>query len=256
MAGLVGSIGWKLDEFTVLKKNGSKRNLFFEALFRKYRANTYKIYRSLPLKIAETMGLEFPNKMDPMSLKEMFVDEAYKVPGFLPDKDDVVIDVGANMGDSALWWWKNFGSKVIAFEPLPYVYRILEENVKINGADVETHNIAIGDGNQIKGDTDGNMFSINGNKIIETKRLDDFNFENVNLLKIDVEGFECEVLKGSLKTINKFKPRIIIETHSKKLRSICHSILSSQGYELRVEGRTIVSDTPGMDKVTNLFYSI
>ena len=32
------------------------------------------------------------------------LDEAYKVPGFLPGKDDFVIDIGANVGDSALWW--------------------------------------------------------------------------------------------------------------------------------------------------------
>lgn len=48
----------------------------------------------------------------------MFVDEAYTIPGFLPGKDDLVIDIGANVGYSAIWWWIEFGSPVISFELL------------------------------------------------------------------------------------------------------------------------------------------
>ena len=84
MPGLFGSIRWKLDEFIILRKNGKRRNLFLEVLSRKYRKDTYEIYRILPLQIAESMGLKFSSEMNPMCLKEMFIDEAYKVPEFLP----------------------------------------------------------------------------------------------------------------------------------------------------------------------------
>jgi len=70
-----------------------------------------------------------------------------------------------------------------------------------------------------------------------------------------VEGFEMDVLEGAENTIRQFKPRIIIETHSKDLRKRCHAFLSSLGYSLQVEGRTVTSKMPGMDRVTNLFYS-
>ena len=256
MLELFGSIRWKLDEFIILRKNGKRRNLFLEVLSRKYRKNTYEIYRILPLQIAESMGLKFSSEMNPMGLKEMFVDEAYKIPGFLPDKDDVVIDIGANVGDSALWWWVNFGSKVIAFEPLKKTFNILSENVELNRADIEVHNVALGNGSPIYGDSEGTMFSINGERSLETVRLDDLNLKKVDIVKIDVEGFELDVIHGAFNTLSKFKPKIIIETHSSRLRANCHEMLSKLGYELKVEGRTVISNTPGMDKVTNLFYSV
>ena len=43
--------------------------------------------------------------------------------------------------------------------------------------------------------------------------FDYFNFENISLIKIDVEHMEIEVLEGSLKLIKRCKPTIIIETH-------------------------------------------
>ena len=256
MPGLFGSIRWKLDELAILRKNEKRLNPFLEAFSRKYRKDTYEIYRILPLQIAESMGLKFSSEMNPMSLKEMFADEAYKVPGFLPGKDDVVIDIGANVGDSALWWWVNFGSKVIAFEPLKKTFNILSENVKLNRADIEVHNVALGNGSPIYGDSEGTMFSINGERNLETERLDDLNLKKVDIVKIDVEGFELDVIHGAFNTLSKFKPKIIIETHSNRLRAICHEMLSKLGYELKVEGRTVISNTPGMDKVTNLFYSV
>ena len=69
--------------------------------------------------------------------------------------------------------------------------------------------------------------------------LDSYSFKRVDLLKIDVEGFELDVLLGAENTIRQFKPRIIIETHSKELRKKCHAFLSSLGYSLKVEGRTV-----------------
>ena len=256
MSGMFGSIKWKLDELEILRKNGKRIHPFLEVFSRKYRMSTYEIFRTLPLQIAESMGLKFSSEMDPMSLKEMFVDEAYNIPEFLPGKDDVVIDIGANVGDSALWWWIYFDAKVISFEPLKKTFDILDENVKLNRANIEIHNSALGKGSPIYGDSNGGMFSFNGEKSLETVRLDDLNLKKVDIVKIDVEGFELDVIEGAMDTLTRFKPRIIIETHSSKLRSLCHETLSKLGYELKVEGRTLIANTPGMDKVTNLFYSV
>ena len=43
--------------------------------------------------------------------------------------------------------------------------------------------------------------------------LDYFNFDNVSLIKIDVENMEMDVLEGSYNFIKKCKPTILIETH-------------------------------------------
>jgi FkbM family methyltransferase len=164
--------------------------------------------------------------------------------------------VGANYGDSAIWWAKKFGAKVVAFEPLNDVFIELEKNVELNSVDVVAYNVAIGNGEEIAGKSKGGMFSARGDLKIKTKRLDDYSFDRVDLLKIDVEGFEYEVLKGAENTINKFKPRIIIETHSIALRRTCDQYLLNHGYSLRQEGRTVTVKAPGMDRVTNLFYAI
>ena len=100
------------------------------------------------------------------------------------------------------------------------------------------------------------MFSSGGDIKIRSEKLDHYSFERVDLLKIDVEGFELDVLLGAENTIRQFKPRIIIETHSKELRKKCHVFLSSLGYSLKVKGRTVNIKKPGMDKITNLFYSV
>ena len=41
--------------------------------------------------------------------------------------------------------------------------------------------------------------------------LDDYNFQNVDFIKIDVEGYELKVIYGALQTIEKWKPCIIVE---------------------------------------------
>ena len=179
----------------------------------------------------------------------------YNVDGFTPNNGQVVIDAGANYGDSAIWWSKKFGAKVFAFEPLSDVFSELQKNIKLNAVNVVAYNIALGQGEEVNGNTYGGMFSKGGNLKIKTERLDNYSFEKVDFLKIDVEGFEYEVLNGAEKTISKFKPRIIIETHSQELRKVCHRYLSDLGYSLKFEGRTISSDNKDMGKVTNLFYA-
>ena len=118
--------------------------------------------------------------------------------------------------------------------------------------------MALGNGSDITGGKGkGTMFNYSSNeKTINTKKLDDFSFDRIDILKIDVEGFELEVLKGSEKTIKRLKPKIILETHSRELRQKCDDFLKKAGYQLKVEGRTVLSKQKGFDEVTNLFYDI
>ena len=206
---------------------------------------------------AESLGFAFSDSTPGPSLREIFVDGIYNVASFTPERGQVVIDVGANYGDSAIWWSKKFGAKVIAFEPLPDVYSILEENIQLNRADVIAHNLALSDGSIIKGNRPNgeSMLLAGGDMELKSARLDAFNLEKADILKIDVEGFEYSVLNGSRETIKRLKPRIILETHSKDLRKKCHEFLTSMGYKIQVEGRTVIVKTKGMDRVTNLFYS-
>jgi len=80
---------------------------------------------------------------------ETFVLGDYEVPEALSGlKGRDVIDVGASVGDSALYFVLNGARKVIAIEPLPNVAKCAEENLKLNGVtdEVKLINAALGSG--------------------------------------------------------------------------------------------------------------
>ena len=253
---MYGSVKWKLMQHSDFVKLGLNHNLFMEFLSRGYRKSTYEKWKELPLIKAVSDGFIFSESTPKGALREIFVEEIYNVNGFTPEKNQTVIDVGANYGDSAIWWSKKFGAKVIAFEPLDNVFKILEENIALNKADVEAYNLALGNGSDIIGNPEGTMLIKGGNVKFRTEKLDSFALERADILKIDVEGFEFEVIQGAEKTIRRLKPHIILETHSKELRSKCNEFLNELGYKLKFEGRTVTVKSPGMDKITNLFYSV
>ena len=249
-------IRWKLDEHSELIKFGSGHSLFLDFFSKDYRKKSFERWLKIFVESALSQGVSFTQNTPPLSLREIFTLGIYNIEGFIPEKGQLVLDVGANYGDSSIWWAKKFGAKVVAFEPLNDVFNELEKNIELNSVDVVAYNFAIGNGEEIAGKSKGRMFSAGGDLKIKTERLDDYSFDRVDLLKIDVEGFEHEVLKGAENTINKFKPRIIIETHSIALRRTCDQYLLNHGYSLRREGRTVTVKAPGMDRVTNLFYAI
>ena len=255
---MFNSINWKLRQHSDLIRYGIDHKLLLDLLSHDYKKTSFRAWSELPKIYAESLGFIFSDRTPASSLWDIFVDRIYDVASFAPERGQVVIDVGANYGDSAIWWSKKYGAKVIAFEPLPDVYSVLEENIRLNRADVVAHNLALSDGSIVKGSrsNNGSMLLAGGEMELKSARLDDFNLEKADILKIDVEGFEYSVLNGSMETIKRLKPRIIIETHSKDLRKKCHEFLISMGYKIHAEGKTIISKTKGMDKLTNLFYSI
>lgn len=140
-------------------------------------------------------------------------------------KWDIAIDVGAHVG---FWSWdmaQQF-KRVYSFEPAPDTYDCLVKNVAEMG-NVTTAQIAIGDrsGKVIINDDDrpkhkdpkGNTGSRWVMPIKEDAEgvpmipLDSLNFEALDFLKIDVEGFELQVLQGARELIAQFRPVICME---------------------------------------------
>ena len=65
------------------------------------------------------------------------------------------------------------------------------------------------------------------------KTLDSFNFQNVDFIKIDVQGFELEVLKGGYKTLKENNPIICIEENIPDLKdSEVYNFLIGLNYKL------------------------
>ncbi len=147
----------------------------------------------------------------------------------LPE-DYIFIDIGANSGYYGIMSsFISSKSKTYSFEPLKEHCDLIRESAKINqlnnieinehalGKRNEDKNIYIaGSGTTLIKDFTGDIRGVN--KIV-IKRLDDVilqkNISNAHFIKIDVEGFEFEVLQGATKMIEKFKPILFIE--------ICHT---------------------------------
>ena len=133
----------------------------------------------------------------------------------------VALDVGAYIGTHALLMGRLVGSqgKVYAFEPQRKIYRQLVHNVALNGLEdvVVPLRYALGadtrivEMNPVTATTEGGASVGSGGDRVELRPLDSFGFERVSLLKIDVEGFEKEVLAGAVELLTTGRPAVLIE---------------------------------------------
>ena len=132
----------------------------------------------------------------------------------------VVIDLGAHVGTHTVTMSQCAGpmGQVFAFEPQKKIFRELLMNLQLNEVkNVTVFRYALGnEEKQVQmglapfGNEGGTAVG-SGGDTVWMKRLDSFSFHNVSLIKIDVEGYEDEVLLGSKETIMREKPVIVIE---------------------------------------------
>jgi FkbM family methyltransferase len=150
-------------------------------------------------------------------------------------KSTEIIDVGANNGQISIEFGNLVGDKgkVHSFEPQRIVFYQLCGNVFFNGLDnVFCYNMALGNSEGFIdieapdyhskdwvnfGDVHVGLGFEKSEKV-EIKKLDSFDFENVSVIKIDVQGFELDVIEGAEKTINKHRPVIFIEIEENQLQ--------------------------------------
>jgi FkbM family methyltransferase len=149
----------------------------------------------------------------------------------LLEKDDVFIDVGANVGVYSIMLSAEKQANSFAFEPIPETFKILETNVKINNLEnkIKIFNIGLGkERNKIKFfsnlDVSNHVISnqeVTGENVItlDISPLDDLSISEPVCMKIDVEGFEMEVLKGANSLLkSKSLNAIIIELNGSGLK--------------------------------------
>lgn len=141
--------------------------------------------------------------------------------------DSIILDVGANIGTWSIpLAIKN--RKVYSFEPYDSSFYALCGNIFINKKEniiIPNHVALIDDSNKKTCMMLPETVNIGGCKLIECseinneqkyslRTIDSYEFEKIDFIKLDVEGQELNVLKGSIKTITKCKPIIFFECWS------------------------------------------
>jgi FkbM family methyltransferase len=237
----------------------------------------------------ELDSISFPIYLDPENsgVDHQIVEYGYFEKGILNlfkkelKKDDTFLDIGANIGQHSLYA-SHFANQVYAFEPIQKIYDQFLKSVEKNQIkNIQVFNYGIGKEEKkmpIYG-TASNMGASTVFKVPEKKFIQEVNIvpldellqsKNINkvdFIKIDVEGYEWEVLQGAQKTIKQNKPKMIIEfsphIYNKVDVSISENIynfLLQNGYTLfdvdndgsKCELVTSFEDIKDLDQ-TNLF---
>jgi len=140
----------------------------------------------------------------------------------------VVLDIGANIGCTAIFLG-DIVESVYAFEPSPTTFAFLEKNILNSGKNnIISQNFGLGAestrttltfspsnrsggfvSNQIQVDRDHVTETITIKTLDEVIRLLDI--QHIDFIKIDVEGFEKNVICGAMETILINKPVIVLE---------------------------------------------
>lgn len=138
-----------------------------------------------------------------------------------------VFDIGTNMGETLLNFARlNPSGKIYGFEPVPFLFENAKKNIDLNVfRNIYLNNLAISDQkgslffelpqNRNFGSINMSFESTPGSREVKAITIDEFielnQIDQVDFIKVDVEGFEYKVLRGAVKSIQKFKPLLFIE---------------------------------------------
>lgn len=186
---------------------------------RRQRFRPYEIERAfagvgLRLRISDPVARRWYDTPEPGNARELeFVRDRMVEPG------DVVFDCGCHQGLTTLLFseWTGPEGAVVAFEALPENVEALRRNLELNDArNVEVVHAAVGaSGGRASLEERPNAKVSAGGFGIDVPRvaLDGFADRRPSLLKIDVEGYEAEVLKGAREVLAT-RPRVVLELHA------------------------------------------
>jgi FkbM family methyltransferase len=191
----------------------------------------------------------------------------------------VCVDIGAGDGIPyipLLMQWLNSHGRIIAFEPGPKNYQALGANIKrwSSGPDrpaISTYQVALSDMPDTQevfhyqywtllpvADPRLNHSMGQGRERFTAKfmLLDDYELPRVDLIKLDVDGYELKILRGGRETIEAHKPVIIVELGHFTLEYFGHTVgalaqfLIDRGYVFRFPGDVIRGNAKEISECT------
>jgi FkbM family methyltransferase len=208
------------------------------SLFKKL-THLYRVYGEVTLNILD-VRFRFFTKADDHIANEIFYQQGYEAEEFSLVKGIIAssrtfVDVGANTGIFSIFAAKvNPALKVLSFEPHPTNYARLQQNVALNQLNnVRTFPLALGQAEttiQFTIPADNSLsttasvneaFATHFHGVQQKKvdvsqvKLDSIlsgeNISHQDLIKIDVEYYELEVLKGATRVLSRIRPLLLVE---------------------------------------------
>jgi len=237
---------------------------YFKESFRRKKAR--RITQEYPAKIdsfdLKNEGkIEFANWDNPLLSPKIVSQEMVDFFKKFIKQGDLVIDIGANIGDTTVPMALAAGSSgiTLGFDPNPYVYKILEINASLNkekqniipllnaisvkdedfyyvSSEASFSNGAISPTKESKHGKfvyPNKIKGINLLQFLEKNYLDKLNV--FSFIKIDTEGYDKEIIKSIHDLIEKYKPTIVAEsfgdsTNEEKIE--LYDVIAKHGYEI------------------------
>ena len=234
--------------------------------------------KSIQRKIARRVTKHYPPKIDQLNLeKDGLVEFAnwtnplaaiVEINQSMVDffrkfikEGDLVIDIGANIGDTTVPMGLAAGKDglTIGFDPNPYLFRILEQNAALNQEKTnvvvfpyaisqqdETYYFASSEASFANGGISPTQDSRHGKFVHPDKvkgvRLSEFlqkeykdRLNKFSFIKIDTEGYDKEILKSISDLITSYKPVIVAESFGKsndEAKMELFEIIHQHGYDV------------------------
>ena len=151
-----------------------------------------------------------------------------------------IVDVGAHIGNHSIYFASFIDcDEVIAVEPHPKTYAVLIKNVKNNKLinKIKTYNVAMGDKTGRCSMQDGPRGHLGRSTVVDGNEIKVETIDNllgkkrISLIKIDVERYEINVLKGAKRTLKKQSPFLFIEIRTSKEKKPVDKFLNPLGYK-------------------------
>lgn len=176
---------------------------------------------------------------------ELFLYKAYRLPDTFFSNATCIIDAGAHIGLASLYFLSQSPqAKIISIEPDAENYSILQENLEsmIQSGKVMPLYAALDNKEGILTIT-RSQFSYNSkvgndpagdkvNAVSLNSLIASNSIETIDILKIDVEGFEQRIFSENIEWVDHVM-NIILETHSSEDNNICAKVLLDKGFQIK-----------------------
>src|SRR5919205_919166 len=255
------SLGKKRDR--ILIEQGFDFNTFLYKVFKILRLDN-----SMLLKISvPKYDYKFYCRINREDLVFMTNHEDDIIEHFTPKQGDIVVDIGAHMGRYTIISSKRVGTngKVVAIEAHPGNFEMLNRNIKLNQlTNVIPLNYAVysketkvklylpeeESGYTIyntimsnRAGTEDKFVEVNANTLDYLLQLNQIREEQVNWIKVDVEGAEFEVLKGATNVLSKSRDiSLLIEIHGLDNYGPILNFLSLYNFKIEFEKSNKIGD--------------